>query len=127
MKLINERKISSEEYDYRKYDNLDWTYIYEMKDGRILFGNRTRLVDDVNNLSSNDKFNERNTYAFGGAMYPGCFLPYSFTQNVARKGVLYFKDGKPYQVEERFYERSKICPSMFGISHMIIRDVEKED
>lgn len=60
-------------------------------------------------------------------MYPGCFLPYSFTQNVARKGVLYFKDGKPYQVEERFYERSKICPSMFGISYMIIRDVEKED
>lgn len=126
MKLINERKISAKEYDHRMYDNLDWTYIYEMKDGRILFGSRTRLVDDVNKLDSNDKYNESKTYAFGGAMGPGCFLPYSFMQNVARKGALYFKDSKPYQVEERFYERSKICDSMFDVSHMIIRDVEEE-
>ena len=125
MKLINERKISSEEYDYRKYDNLDWTYIYEMKDGCILFG-KTRMVDDVNKLDIYDKSNTSNVYPFGGAMSPGCFLPYSFMQNVARKGVLYFKDGKPYQVEERFYKQSEICPSMFGISHMIIRDVDKE-
>ena len=35
MKLINERKISANEYDCHMYDNLDWTYIYEMKDGII--------------------------------------------------------------------------------------------
>ena len=128
MRLINERKISPKEYNnHRIYGNLDWTYIYEMKDGRILFGRTIRLVDDVNKLCSNDKYNERYTYPFAGAMHPGCFLPYSFMQNVVRKGVLYFKDGKPYQVEERFYKRSTICPSMFDISHMIIRDVYKED
>lgn len=127
MRLINERKISANEYDYHMYDNLDWTYIYEMKDGRILFGNRTRLVDDVNKLDRHDKFNESTTYAFGGAMGPGCFLPYSFNQNVERKGALYFKDGKPYQVEERFYKRSRTCSSMWDISHMIIRDVDNED
>lgn len=127
MKLINERQISVEEYKHCMLYNLDWTYIYEMKDGRILFGNRTSLVDDVKKLSAHDKYNSANVYPFAGAMHPGCFLPYSFKQNVVRQGVLYFKDGKPYQVEERFLKRSEICPSMFDVSHMIIRDVDKED
>ena len=127
MKLINERQISVEEYKHCMLYNLDWTYIYEMKDGRILFGNRTSLVDDVKKLSAHDKYNSANVYPFAGAMHPGCFLPYSFKQNVVRQGVLYFKDGKPYRVEERFFKRSEICPSMLAVSHMVIRDVDNED
>ena len=123
MKFIKERKLDACDGDHiYGMEYLDWTYMYELKDGSILYGMTDYLVDDVTKLRREDISNTLYTYPCGGAMSPGCYLSGSWkSQNVKRASTLYFKEGKPFYTAEVFYKNRG---GMWDVDYLIVRDID---